>query len=184
ECTVLKTHEILEVLKNITCGKARGPDGIAGEQIKYGGTLLWEWVIKLMKSVFLHGVALNSTLESWIMPLVKDRKRNTEDSDNYRGIAISNIWAKIVDRLMLIKINEKVKLNECQFGFKKKLSTKMAVQVIIEMGKRYCKRGGSLFCGFVDIKKAFDKLEYKEIWARLNKLNIGRNIKHIIKAQY
>ena len=49
----------------------------------------------------------------------------------------------------------------------------MAVQVIIEMGKRYCKRGGSLFCGFVDIKKAFDKLEYKEIWARLNKLNIG-----------
>jgi hypothetical protein len=60
----------------------------------------------------------------------------------------------------------------------------MAVHVLIEMRNRYCKKGGSLFCGFVDITKAFDRLKYGEIWDRLKKIKCGTNIINMIREQY
>jgi hypothetical protein len=52
------------------------------------------------------------------------------------------------------------------------------------VGNLYCKTGGSLFCGFVDITKAFDSLEYREIWEKLEKINCETNIANMLKEQY
>ena len=137
-----------------------------------------------MKGVIQHGCVLESTLESWVKPIVKDKRGNREDSNNYRGISLVNVWAKIMDNLILGKINGHYQTDECQFGFKKKLSSKMAVQVLVEMGHNYCKLGGNLICGFVDITKAFDRLQYKVVWDKLKKIGIGENIVRILREQY
>ena len=176
--------KVKEVLKSTGCGKARGPDGIVGEQIKLGGTVLWNWIRKLMKGIFSHAVVLDATLETWVKPLVKDKKGNVEDSNNYRGITITSVWSKIVDKLILNKLNNVIESNHAQFGFKRKLSTKMAVQVLVEVGNKFCNKGGSLFCGFVDIKKAFDRVQYKDIWNKMETLKVGKNIINMVKEQY
>jgi hypothetical protein len=176
--------EVKDFLKGLKVGKARGPDGISGEQIKWGGLVLWNWVSRLVKGCFSHGVVLEETLESWILPIVKDKKGNTEDSNNYRGISISSVWSKIFDGLILKKLQEKHETNNCQFGFKKGVSTSMAVQTVVELGKIYCEKGGSMFGAFVDVTKAFDKLEYSNIWNRLQKINVGKNICKMVRETY
>jgi len=176
--------EIIGVLKKIKLGKARGPDGLAGEQIKWGGAKLWDWVVKLVKGVIQHGCVLDNTLESWVKPILKDKKGNSQDSNNYRGVALSSAWAKIIDNVILLKINRQYKVDGCQFGFKKGLSSKMAIQVLVELGNRYCKLGGSLVCGFVDLTKAFDRLEYGVIWEKLKRIGMGKNLIRIIEEQY
>jgi hypothetical protein len=164
--------------------KARGPDEIVAEQIKWGGTKLWEWVIKLIKGVIHHGVVLDNTLESWVKPIVKDKKGSVEDSNHYSGILVISVWAKLIDSLILKKINDIYETSENQFGFKKRLSTKMAVQAMVEIGNIYCRKGGSLFCGFVDVSKAFDKLDYEKIWEKMENIKVGDNLIRMLKEQY
>jgi hypothetical protein len=137
-----------------------------------------------MTLVFSHAVVLNATLESWVKPLVKDKKGNMEASDNYRGITLSSIWAKIVDKLLLKKIEEVAKTSDYQFGFKKGVSTKIATKVLVEVGKHFIKKGGSLFCVFIDIRKAFDRLRYDAIWEKLEKIEVGKNVVSMIVEQY
>ena len=180
----IKGGDVIEALKKLEVGKARGPDGLVAEQIKWGGTVLWEWVKNLLIAAFAHAVVFDANKISLVKPLIKDKKGNVENSDNYRGISIGSIWSKIVDRLILKIINGKLDQNDHQFGFKKGLSTKLAVQVLIEVRKHFVRKGGRLFCVFIDLKKAFDKLSYDAIWQKLNKINIGVNVVNMIKTQY
>jgi hypothetical protein len=168
----------------LATGKARGPDGIASEQIKWGGSKLWEWCTKLIKGLFTHETVLEETTYTWIKPIVKDKKGDLEDSKNYRGIALISVWSKVIDSLILKKMQEKYSTRDCQFGFKKGVSTKMAVQVLTEMRNIFCQKGGSLFCGFVDVTKAFDSLEYDKVWEKLQKINCGKNIANMVWRQY
>jgi len=94
------------------------------------------------------------------------------------------VWSKIVDSLILEKLQNRYETKECQFGFKKGVSAGMAVQTIIELREKYSKNGGSLFCAFVDLKKAFDKLKYNSVWERVEKIKGGKNICKMIKEMY
>jgi len=60
----------------------------------------------------------------------------------------------------------------------------MAVQTLIEMGKIYCEKSGSLYCAFIDLTKAFDKVEYNSIWNKLIKIKAGRNVCGMIWQTY
>jgi hypothetical protein len=180
----VENWEIKDCLKKVKEGKARGPDELVGEQIKRGGTELWNWIIQLIKGVFRHAVTLDITNQTWIKPIVKDKRGNLEDSNNYRGISLISVWTKLVDSIILNKINSKFKTTGNQFGFKKGLSTKMAVQVVVEMADIYCKKGGSMYCGFVDIKKAFDRLDNEKIWEKMTEIGMGWNIIKMVKTQY
>ena len=180
----IKEWEVKECLKKISEGKARGPDGIVGEQIKWGGSKLWKWVSQLMQGCFMHEVVFEEALHSWVIPVVKDGKGNLENSENYRGITISSIWANILDKLLLKKLQDRYDTNACQFGFKKGVSTGMAVQTIVELGNIFCKGKGSLFCAFVDLSKAFDKLNYANIWEKLKNIKAGVNVQKMIARMY
>jgi len=181
---IVEKWEVQNCLKKLKVGKARGPDGICSEQLKWGGTMLWNWISKLMVRCFSHSLVFKETVDSWILPIVKDFKGNVEDSDNYRGISVSSVWSKIVDTLILEKLQNRYKIKECQFGFKKGVSAGMAVQTIIELREKYSKNGGSLFCAFVDLKKAFDKLKYNSVWDRVKKIKGGNNVCKMIKEMY
>ena len=83
EVDIVEEWEVRDCLKKLKGGKSRGPDGIVGEQLKWGGgTKLWKWICKLIVKCFSHGVMLKETLDSWILSIVKNFKGNLEDSDN------------------------------------------------------------------------------------------------------
>lgn len=60
----------------------------------------------------------------------------------------------------------------------------MAVQALVEAGKAYFQRDGSLFFEFVNIKKALDRIKYCEIWGKLSRLKIGKNVIRMVMKQH
>ena len=63
--------------------------------------------------------------------LIPKGRSGHSDSDNYRGIALSSIFGKILDLIILTRY--KIQLSSCdqQFGFKAKRST-MVVKEAVE----------------------------------------------------
>ena len=71
-------------------------------------------------------------LYSTIIPIPKNRTVNTSDSANYRGIALSSIYGKLFDNIVLHHFSESLSTNELQFGFKAKNSTHHCTFVLKE----------------------------------------------------
>ena len=90
---------------------------------------------------------------------------SSEDVNNYRPISLLSIFDKIIEKLMHKRLYEFIQhhniLTSTQFGFRKNLSTSLA---IIEITERIRKsmENKKVGCGlFVDLSKAFDTINHK-----------------------
>ena len=66
-------------------------------------------------------------LDSVIIPLVKNKCGDLSDTSNYRPIAISCIVSKILENVILQRIEEYLWTTDNQFGFKAHHSTDLCV---------------------------------------------------------
>jgi len=57
----------------------------------------------LFNAIVVHGNLPDNFLYSTIIPIPKGRNANSCDSSNYRGIALSSIFSKVFDNLVLLK---------------------------------------------------------------------------------
>ena len=84
-------------------------------------------------------------LEGYIKPLVKDKKGDTNRSDNYREEMISNNLFKLFEYTLLPKLKRCIDLSLYQFGYRHATSTVMAVGLFKETINKYISEG-SLLC--------------------------------------
>ena len=69
------------------------------------------------RGILIHGSINSSLLVCSILLLIKNKNSSTDDSNNYRGIALSNILLKVVDWLVLILCDKELKNDDNQFGY-------------------------------------------------------------------
>jgi hypothetical protein len=72
------------------------------------------------------------------------------DSSHYRGIALSSLFAKKVDYIILDRCRDKVVSSELQFGFKANHSTNMCSRVLKETIPYYKQYQTPVICTFLD----------------------------------
>ena len=48
-----------------------------------------------------HGHAYDKLLLSTICPIIKDKRKSIDDSDNYRSISLSSILSKLIDVIII-----------------------------------------------------------------------------------
>ncbi|XP_063446653.1 uncharacterized protein LOC134726183 [Mytilus trossulus] len=99
--------------------------------------------------------------EDHLIKLLK--KGNLKVCKKYRGIAILSVAAKVLHRVLLIRLHKAIdeKLREQQGGFRKDRSCIdqiVTLRVIIEQSLEW---NTSLLIDFVDFEKAFDSLDRK-----------------------
>ena len=82
------------------------------------------------------------------------------NSNNYRGIALSSMFNKLFDLILLSRFYDKLCSCDLQFGFKPKRSIDMCTMVLKESITYYVNNGNSVYCTFLDASKAFDRVEY------------------------
>ena len=62
-----------------------------------------------------------------LVPVIKNKSRRINDSDNYRPIALASIVSKVVEKVILNRTSEFLLTTCNQFGFKNKLGTDMCI---------------------------------------------------------
>ena len=96
--------EVLEVVKDLPNRKSSGLDGLNGESLKYADHLLCLLLSICYTCMFKHSYMPQSTINSIIVPLVKNKCSNLTDKNNYRPIALSSITSKVFEHIILLRL--------------------------------------------------------------------------------
>ena len=119
-----------------------------------------------------HSFLPDGLVHSLLVPLVKDKSGRIEDKANYRVIALSTVMSKVLELILVERMQPYLHTCDSQFGFKSGLSTTRATFALKETVNYYTKQGSPVYACFLDASKAFDRVCY----SKLLKILIGRGV--------
>ena len=148
-------------------GKAAGSSGIFSENLRYASKRLCVLLALLFQACLKSNFIPKKMVEILISPVVKDKNGNITDKTNYRPIAVANIISKLFELLLLSKVEKYLKTNDNQFAFKKGHSTDQAIFLLKEIIAHYQTNGTPVFICFMDVSKAYDKVNQGILFRKL-----------------
>lgn len=182
EPTIVSISEVETELAKLRNRKASGPDGIPNDLLKYGEEVLAAEITKLINIILKHQrVPTEWKLSTLIMMFKKGDK---QEPSNYRGIALLNTTLKLTTRLLANKILAHTTLSDEQQGFRKGRSCNDAIFIIRQVKEKAVEWNKPAFLSFVDLRKAFDRVQLQDITSILRKRNIASDIINTIRDIY
>lgn len=181
---IINTNDVKTAIARLKAHKNDGSSEFSSDHIVNAGNDLCVHVACLFTAIAVHGVVPDSFRLSTIVPIPKGRNVNTSDSANFRGIAISSIYGKIFDNIILDRYHHKLMSCDLQFGFKAKCSTNMCSMVLKETIAYYVQNQNPVFCTFLDATKAFDRLHYCKLFKLLVKRELPACIIRVLVNLY
>ena len=169
-CLQISSSTIRKYCNTLKSGM--GHDGIHSHFLKNVSESFLENLAHFINSCSSHCFFPGDLLKGDINPTIKDLKGNVTESANYRPVMQSSCLLKIVEMHILKVLEEKINLNNRQFGFKKGSSTADACFLLKEVVHNYTKDRGKAFVAFVDLSKAFDKVDHFLLGQKLLERNI------------
>ncbi len=119
-----------------------------------------------------------------MVPIPKNKKKSLCDSDNYRAIALSSIFGKTFDWVILLKEKDALCSSDMQFGFKEGLSTTECTFTMLETISYYNINHTNVYALFLDATKAFDRVHYGKLFKELCKRNISPLVTRLLLYMY
>jgi len=124
-----KVVNISVAINKLKASKSDGDVGLSSDYFKYSCNDLAVYISLLFTALLDHGTPPSEFATSTIIPIPKGKGLNPTDSANYRGIALSPIYGKLFDLVVLHKFSDLLCTSSMQFGFKAKRSTSMCTMV-------------------------------------------------------
>ena len=102
-----------------------------------------------------------------LVPILKDKSGDLCCKNNFRPIGLSSMLTKVLENIIIGRI-EPYLITSCnQFGFKSKHSTDMCVMLLIEILHYHKLHNTSSFVCFLDATKAFDRVNHSVLFTKL-----------------
>ena len=92
-----------------------------------------------------HGFLPESMLSVELVPVIKDKSGKISSKDNYHPIASASVFSKLIEIIILDRIEMYMDNNPNQFGFKKKHGTDQCIYVLKEVIDLYRSLNRSIF---------------------------------------
>ena len=148
---------IQQIIKDkIKPGKSDPEHDITTDNLRNAPFSLYEHLANFFRGILVHGSVNHSLLICAIILLIKDKRGATDDSGNYRGIALSSILFKVFDWVVLILFDKELKNDDNQFGYQTESSANMCTWTVIETINYFVNRGSTVYACLLDYRKAFD----------------------------
>jgi len=180
----VRAEEVRMICNKLEPGKSAGPDNLPNEALKHCNEKAYVLLAMCFTTCFIHGFLPNNMIRSEIVPLVKNKCGNLADKNNYRPVALANISSKLLEMVMLSRLEEYLWTTDNQFGFKKNLSTDLCIYTLRECIEFYKSRNTTIFVTFLDASKAFDRLHHWTLFRKLCKRGAKAYLVRIIMYWY
>lgn len=179
-------EEIIDAVKNINPNKSSAGNLVA-EHFIYGIHILLPFIKKLFNRLYGTGEFPSSWTTSIIVPLFK--KRQVINPDNYRGIALIDIFSKLYISILTTRetFYSEVfhKITESQAGFRAGYSTIDNGFILYSLVRKYLSRKGKkIYVAFVDFKKAFDSVNRSKLYYALLHEGVKGKLLQSIQSVY
>ena len=175
-CHFVNSTQISEVIKRLRFGKSDGVDDLYSDNFKHGTSLLFHCISVIINCMLCHGYAPTSFLHAAVIPIPKNTKLNLSSSCNYRAIALSSIFSKILDKTIMSLQSKYLMTSELQFGFKEHSSTIMCSTLLVETVEYYVSNNSTVYVLLIDASKAFDRLCHSKLFEVLETYNVALSL--------
>ena len=127
----------------------------------------------MIRACVIHGNVPYFILVCTLLPLVKDNLADITSSDNYRAIASGSLILKLLDIIIIMLEGDKLGCDQLQFGFQAGASTSMCTWAATSVIEHYNRQGSVVYGCAMDLSKAFDLVEWVELFTTLVKKNMS-----------
>ena len=111
--------DVMNAVTHLKDGKSDGYEGLSSDHFIHGNRQLYV-LLSILFTLFLrHGFSPDPMILGTMIPTPKDKKKSLCSFSNDRAIALSSIFSKILNWIILIKEENSLCSSELQFGFKK-----------------------------------------------------------------
>ena len=114
--------------------------------------------------LFVHGFLPNALMTVVLIPIIKNKCGNISSKDNYRPIALASVVSKLLEVIVLNRLENILTTNANQFGFKKGHGTDQCIYVLKEVLNLYKSLNSCISVCFLDASKAFDRVNHVEVF--------------------
>ena len=141
------------------------------------------YITQFFNSCFVHNYFPNAILSGAISPLIKNKAGSVSSSENYREVMISSNFFKLIEYILLpVLKNNHASLSPYQFGYRQDSSTNVATALLKETINKYVSGGSSVHTSFIDLSKAFERINHDILINKLVLLGLPAYFIDILKS--
>ena len=177
-------EELRSAIKDLDNGKACGLDGICAEHLKFASCRILALLSICITSLFIHGALPASLIDIVLVPVIKNKSGSITSKDNYRPIALAGAMSKVIEIIILNRIEDLLVTSPNQFGFKRKHGTDQCIYALKECIDSYRALNSSVFTCFLDASKAFDRVNHSVLFHKLVRRGLPMYIIRILMYWY
>ena len=176
--------ELKFAITKLELNKTCGLDLIYAEHLKYASDRVLPLLSMCFTSMFIHGFLPGTLLSVVLVPIVKDKTGIISSKDNYRPIALASVLSKLIERIILERIDTCLLTSKNQFGFKSKHGTDQCIFAFKEVVDFYTRLNSRVSVCFLDASKAFDRVNHAKLFEKLRKRGICGYLLRILVYWY
>ncbi len=170
----INKSSIKAIIKNINVHTSSGPDNISNIFIKN----TQETIITPLNYIFNYSIIHGKYPKQWKIsnwtPLHK--RDSIYKRENYRPISLCNNLGKILDKIIFQSLYSYLDshdlLNRNNYGFKKQSSCQHNLSMLLHKVYENLNKNCDSIILFLDVVKAFDKVDHKILLQKLNLLGV------------
>ena len=184
----IEKNEVKRVLEHLKNGKAAGLDEIPYEMFKCGGERVLDILTKLYNCVLAEEKVPSKWNESKVILLHKGGHKSKKELKNYRPIAlldtIGKIFCMVVNERLRDCIEMSGLLSDEQNGFRSNRRGEDNIFMVRELIERCKRENKSGYFAFLDIEKAYDRVNRELLCKVLSKCGLSEKFVRIIRSMY
>ena len=186
--TDITIEEVEAAVKSLKLGKSGGADKLNPEHLKYGGHTLHSWLLRVFTAV-VHFETIPPSLKlGVIIPIYKGKGRDPLNPYSYRGITLTSVISKCLERIILNRMELPLKEggfpHVSQTAYQHSLSCSDAIFSTQEALLKFVREGDKVYLCLYDLEKAFDSIEFATLLSHLFKRGINGRCWRLIKSWY
>ena len=131
------------------------------------------------------GIVPDDWIKAIIIPIYKG-KGDRKECGSYRGISLLSIPGKVYGRILIERVTEMTesKISQEQGGFRKGRGCIDQIFTVKSVAEKYLSKGRKLYAAFMDLEKAYDRVDREGLWEVLRIYGVGGQLLNGMKAFY
>ena len=175
---------VKEAIKHIKPNKSDPVCDFSSDCLKNAPGSSFTHLASIIKSFLVHSHVSLVLLLATLVPIIKDKRGSICSSKNYRSIAISSLFLKIVDWIIILLHGESLQLDDLQFAYQPKCSTNMCTWLVVETIDYFLRNGGEVFACSMDMTKAFDLVVHSKLLGKLLAASMPAIVVRLLLVMY
>ena len=167
-------------LEKLKVDKAPGSDGIPPGLLRSCASVLAPSIAHLINESFRTGTVPAGLKKANITPVLKSPKLDATASQSYRGIsllpAVSKLLEQFAQDTLANFLEDHHIFSDNQFGFRPGHSTEDLLSVAVSDWSRNMDNGLSTVIAFIDLSKAFDRVNHQALLLCLQQCGVGGEV--------